>query len=72
MNTLYFKEGQTYVCTKSSEDYWTEGKEYEVTSTIYGIPALPDNDGNKWTSTALNLDTNQFKLKEKNTIKWVR
>lgn len=62
---LNFKEGQTYICTKSTEEYWTEGKEYTVTSTSYGIPALPDNTGNKWSSTALNLDTHQFKLKEK-------
>lgn len=69
MNTLNFKEGQTYICTKSSEEYWTEGKEYEVTSTIYGIPALPDNNGNKWTVTALKLYKNQFKLKEKTPSK---
>ena len=61
---MKFKEGQTYICIKSSEEYWTEGKEYEVT-TIYGIPALPDNNGNKWTATALKLYANQFKLKEK-------
>lgn len=65
MNTLEFKEGQTYICTKSSEEYWTEGKEYKVTLTTYGIPVITDNNGNNWTSTALNLDNNQFKLKEK-------
>ena len=46
MNTSDIKEGQTYVCTKSSEEYWTEGKEYTVTLTTYGIPALTDNNGN--------------------------
>lgn len=65
MIKLVFKEGQTYICTKSSEEYWTEGKEYTVTLTTYGIPALPDNEGNEWSATALNLDNNQFKLKEK-------
>lgn len=65
MNTLEFKEGQTYICTKSSEEYWTEDKEYKVTLTTYGIPVITDNNGNNWTSTALNLDNNQFKLKEK-------
>lgn len=65
MNTSDFKEGQTYVCTKSNEEYWTEGKEYKVNLTTYGIPALPDNNGNNWSATTLNLDDNQFKLKEK-------
>lgn len=65
MNTSDIKEGQTYICTKSSEEYWTEGKEYKVTLTTYGIPALTDNNGNNWSSTALNLDNSQFKLKEK-------
>ena len=69
MYNLDFKEGQTYVCTKSSEEYWTEGKEYTVTLTTYGIPALTDNNGNNWSSTALNLDNNQFKLKEKTPSK---
>lgn len=61
---LEFKEGQTYVCTKSTEEYWTEGKEYTVVLTCYGIPVLTDNNGNTWSATALNLDTHQFKLKE--------
>lgn len=61
---LDFKEGQTYVCTKSTEEYWTEGKEYTVVVTCYGIPVLTDNSGNTWSATALNLDTHQFKLKE--------
>lgn len=65
MNTLEFKEGQTYICTKSSEEYWTEGKEYPVVLTTYGIPALTDNNGNNRSSTALCLDNSQFKLKEK-------
>lgn len=65
MSKLEFKEGQTYVCTKSTEEYWTEGKEYEVTLTTYGIPVLTDNSGNNWSATALNLDKHQFKLKEK-------
>lgn len=65
MNKLDLKEGQTYICTKSNEEYWTEGEEYKVTLTTYGIPAITDNNGNNWSSTALNLDNNQFKLKEK-------
>ena len=65
MYNLDFKEGQTYICTKSNEEYWTEGKEYTVNLTTYGMPALPDNTGNNWSATALNLDDNQFKLKEK-------
>ena len=65
MSTLNFKEGQTYVCTKSEKWWWTEGKEYKVVLTSHGIPALSDNDGDEWSSTVLNLSHNQFKLKEK-------
>ena len=68
---LEFKEGQTYVCTKSTEEYWTEGKEYTVVLTCYGIPALTDNNGNTWSATALNLDNHQFELKENTRMRIV-
>lgn len=61
---LNFKEGQTYICTKSNESWWTEGKEYTVTLDRYGTPLLPDNDGYKWSSHSLNESSHQFELKE--------
>jgi len=64
MNTLNFKEGQTYVCTKAERPGWTEGKEYTVVLNSDGIPTLVDNVGAKWTSNALSSFNNEFKLKE--------
>lgn len=61
---LNFKEGQTYICTKSNESWWTEGKEYTVTLDRYGTPLLPDNDGYKWSPHSLNESSHQFELKE--------
>lgn len=61
---LNAREGQTYICTKSNESWWTEGKEYTVTLDIYGIPSLPDNDGYKWSSCSLNESSHQFELKD--------
>ena len=65
---LNFKEGQTYICTKSNESWWTEVKEYTVTLDRYGTPLLPDNDGYKWSSHSLNASSHQFKLKEENKM----
>lgn len=61
---LNFKEGQTYICTKSNEEWWTEGQEYTVTLDRYGTPLMPDNDGYKWSSHSLNASSHQFKLNE--------
>ena len=63
MNTLDFREGQTYVCTKSDGPWWTKGKEYTVV-TNNGKPCLIDDGGGKcmvqyWTSIG-----DYFKLKE--------
>lgn len=65
MNTVNFKEGQTYICTKSNNKVrWTEGKEYKVFLASNNEPAIKDNDGYKWSLRSLNSSKNQFKLKE--------
>lgn len=64
MNTLEFKEGQIYVCLKSEESWWTEGKEYTVVCNSDGIPVLVDNRYDEWPSNDLIHYNNEFKLKE--------
>ncbi|EOT31721.1 DUF1642 domain-containing protein [Enterococcus durans] len=68
MNTLDFKEGQTYICTKSDRPWWTVGKEYPVFLYSDNEPAIKDDDGFDWHSgylSYLNTSNIQFKLKEK-------
>lgn len=65
MKKVNFKEGQTYICTKSNRMWWTVGREYKVVLNRHGDTALPDNEGHKWTVEALEeLDdyNTQFKL----------
>ncbi|HIB1931705.1 DUF1642 domain-containing protein [Enterococcus lactis] len=64
MNTLDFKEGQTYICTKSDKQWWTVGKEYPVFLDSDNEPAIRDDDGDDWHSSYLSISNNQFKLKE--------
>lgn len=64
MNTLKFKKGQTYICTKSDKRWWTVGKEYPVFLDSYNEPAIRDDDGDDWHSSYLSISNNQFKLKE--------
>lgn len=64
MNTLDFKEGQTYICTKSDKQWWTVGKEYPVFLDSDNEPAIRDDDGDDWHSSFLSITINQFKLKE--------
>ncbi|MCC9079587.1 hypothetical protein LOS21_06485 [Enterococcus faecium] len=64
MNTLDFKEGQTYICTKSDKQWWTVGKEYPVFLDSDNEPAIRDDDGDDWHSSYLSIFNNQFKLKE--------
>ncbi|MGG2439827.1 DUF1642 domain-containing protein [Enterococcus faecium] len=63
MNTLDFKEGQTYICTKSNKRWFTVGKEYPVFLDSDNEPAIRD-DGDDWHSSYLSISNNQFKLKE--------
>lgn len=64
MNTLNFKEGQTYVCTKTDKPWWTEGKEYKVASRGGLELYLHDNDGDFYTQQNINNNSTKFKLKE--------
>ena len=61
---LTFKEGQTYICTKSDKRWWTVGKEYPVFLDSYNEPTIRDDDGDDWHSSCLRTFNNQFKLKE--------
>ena len=62
MNSLDFREGQTYVCTKSDRPWWTAGKEYEVLVTSKGKQLLIDDDGARWQINYLNNNHCEFKL----------
>lgn len=60
---LKFKEGQTYICTKSFSDYWTEGKEYPVCYNNKDL-IIRDNHGNIWEEDFLHVTSAKFTLKE--------
>lgn len=65
---LEFKEGQTYICTRSINDWWTEGKEYNVFfEDVSEVFAIKDNRGTSWYAIELNDSINEFKLKEEST-----
>ena len=64
MNTLDFKEGQTYICTKSNKPWWTKGKEYKVVLNGFGNRCFVDDNGDKWVIRYLKYVNYQFKLKE--------
>lgn len=61
---LKVKEGQTYVCTKSSEPWWSEGKEYVVVLNSCNELCLVDDDCDTWEFSCLTDHNNQFKLKD--------
>lgn len=64
MKTLHFKEGQTYVCTKANESWWTEGKKYKVGLSVFNEPFLADDDGDHWSSNDLSVYDSTFKLEK--------
>lgn len=64
MNTLDFKEGQTYICKRDDKDWWKKDKEYKVQVFSNGRFYLKDDYGNNWYLTN-NLLNQVFKLKEK-------
>ncbi len=64
MNTLKFKEGQTYVCKRDDLDWWTLDKEYRVQTFSDGGLYITDDDECDWYLTN-NLLNTVFKLKEK-------
>lgn len=63
MKTLELKEGQTYICSKSDQPYWTEGKEYMLVLDKYGTLVLLDNNGDKWAAAEIADTSIQFKSK---------
>ena len=64
MNTLEFKEGQTYVCKRDKLAWWTLDKEYKVQTFSNGLLYLTDDDGYNWYLPNDELLNNVFKLKE--------
>ncbi len=62
---LNFKEGQTYICTESYNEWWTEGKEYNVVlDHISKHYVIRDDENTGWTDYEINNAGDQFKLKE--------
>lgn len=62
---LKFKEGQTYICTKSNNSWWTVGKEYEVFfDDMPQVFAIKDNLGTIWYDYELNQTNKEFILKD--------
>lgn len=59
-----FKKGQTYVCIKSNERWWTVGKEYPVVLDSDAGLVIKDDDGDMWYSSYISTFDDQFKLKE--------
>lgn len=69
---LNFKEGQTYICTESHSNCWTEGKEYPVYFNNHAYEfGLIDNNGTFWYDDELNVwyDDELDKGKHKFTLK---
>lgn len=66
---MAFKLGDTYICTESNVDWWTEGKEYEVQLNMASRPCIVDNDGAAWYSHSYDM-TAKFKLKEEKEMKF--
>lgn len=63
MNTVNFKEGQTYICKSDKLAWWTLGKEYKVQAFSNGDLYITDDEEDKWYLN--NILLNQvFKLKE--------
>ena len=59
---LKFKEGQTYICTKSEAPWWTEGKEYQVRLCVDGDLYLIDDDCDAYNDAYINTLETKFKL----------
>lgn len=66
---LKFKEGQTYICTRTEFPWWTEGKEYKVfNDRKYDILVIEDDQGTRWNEKELTTSFNRFELKEEPTM----
>lgn len=66
---LKFKEGQTYICTKTDTVWWTVGKEYNVfyDDRLQSL-AINDNLGTTWFDYELNSSYEEFILKEEKEL----
>lgn len=64
---LKFKEGQTYICTRSNRIWWTVGKEYTAFNTDFGVPAIKDDRDTIWYDSEFEGSETHFKLKEEKT-----
>ncbi|MCD5011115.1 hypothetical protein [Enterococcus durans] len=64
MNTLDFKEGQTYICKRDGLELWTLDKAYKVVYDKCDGPVLIDNHGNKWFLPNDRLLNKVFNIKE--------
>lgn len=62
---LNAKEGQTYVCKRDDQGWWTLDEEYTVQKFSNGVLYLTDDSGDNWYPFNDNLLNNVFKLKEK-------
>lgn len=69
---MQFKEGQTYICTKSYDYWWTEGKEYRVVfDDVAESFGIEDDQQTMWYEHELNepsVSPQKFKLKEETTM----
>lgn len=67
---LEFKEGQTYICTSTDKDWWTEGREYKVfKNDTNGELVIEDDTGTIFIDVNVDLFTkNKFKLKEETDL----
>ena len=58
------KEGQTYICKRDKQAWWTLDKEYKVQASSNGLLYLTDDDGDNWYLPNDELLKTVFKLKE--------
>lgn len=61
---MKFELGQTYICTEAYDNWWTEGKEYEVQLRTGKRPCIVDDENFAWYEYGGYELTAEFKLKE--------
>lgn len=62
-NEMRFKLGDTYICTETTVDYWTVGKEYPVQLRTGTNPCIVDDEGIGWYQDTYEMYAT-FKLNE--------
>lgn len=55
MKEVNFKVGQTYICTKDINNWFTKGERYAVITGKEGL-VIVDNDGEEWEEYDINTD----------------